>query len=783
MSDDNARRRWLGYEVQHIFVQQIRNGTSDEAIAARTLLNSIGFNIESTGNKIALLRSVEMRDALLAGPASVRDALRAAGFGFNTHDSQPASGGVGSHPEYREFNLAALAELNAQAVEGNWGREARERAVFDLHRFMTNFNADGSIPVYGTPVPTFERAWVAWRGNKDYANLSAAEAGAIDSYRGSFNATPIDDGTDNNSQMRYRFSKALYDATAGVLTAEEREDARKALARAGANGSESGQASSAVSALLHNLQRRSASPITNTEEAVEAIASQLHSGAPDGTGFEALLDALAPAIEFISRHAGEMAGSLADFGESVVAAAGRSVNSILVGLGGNAIGDIVEFLNMAYGPIKKGLQTGDWSDFGGVVAQYGVAAVISSVLVVGSIAVVSAVVGAISAPLAPVAAAFVAAGWAAYGLYDAVINGYELLGKIGADLAAGIEKIGETIEQIGQAIEKYSQIVQRIVANAMDVDFSAPIFNSDAAGQLATKNLVDPLTANLPAFIEGSAGNERFYGKNNAVIDGKGGNDEIYVRDMSTARGGEGNDILAGGKARTVAAGALIDPAKPNGPRAESDLQMLLDGGEGRDWVIAMGGEKAITVGGLGRDWIFNTSQGGELYGDYYGGLSPDGTPAPDTSENADNFWFWADTTIMDAQPLDVLKYFGIPLTGGDANGGIAGHAIMGLLGSAIGMANVTRYMTGEIDDWTGEVYVDHIQPWMLYAFKRDEFGNLDMYISNAFEQLFRGMMAAIGLEAGQSSASIHKGHMKIENVDVVGSRLGILQRDLTKEV
>ncbi|HZG09300.1 MAG TPA: hypothetical protein VEZ70_10020, partial [Allosphingosinicella sp.] len=42
---------------------------------------------------------------------------------------------------------------------------------------------------------------------------------------------------------------------------------------------------------------------------------------------------------------------------------------------------------------------------------------------------------------------------------------------------------------------------------------------------------------------------------------------------------------------------------------------------------------------------------------------------------------------------------------------------------------------------------------------------------------------AAIGLEAGQSSASIHKGHMKIENVDVVGSRLGILQRDLTKEV
>ena len=125
----------------------------------------------------------------------------------------------------------------------------------------------------------------------------------------------------------------------------------------------------------------------------------------------------------------------------------------------------------------------------------------------------------------------------------------------------------------------------------------------------------------------------------------------------------------------------------------------------------------------------------------------------------------------------------GIPLTGGDANGGIAGHAIMGLLGSAIGMANITRYMTGQAQDWTGEVYVDHIQPWMLYAFERDEDGNLDMYISNAFEQIFRGMMAAIGLEAGQSNAAIHKGRMKIENVDVIGSRLGILQRDLTKEL
>jgi hypothetical protein len=278
------------------------------------------------------------------------------------------------------------------------------------------------------------------------------------------------------------------------------------------------------------------------------------------------------------------------------------------------------------------------------------------------------------------------------------------------------------------------------------------------------------------------------YGEHDAVIIGGDKNDWLFHSGYGVVLGDKGNDVLVGIHPKELKSGQKIGPAPAAGEpdlreEAEDDLKLILDGGEGNDWVISALGKKAITVGGLGRDWIFNTSQGGELYGDYYGGLSPDGTPAPDTSENSDNFWFWADTTIMDAQHFDVLKYFGIPLTGGDANGGIAGHAIMGLFGSAIGMANVARYITGQAEDWTGEVYVDHIQPWMLYAFERDEDGNLDMYISNAFEQIFRGMMAAIGLEAGTTHESIHKGRMKIENVDVVGSRLGILQRDLTKDV
>jgi hypothetical protein len=168
-----------------------------------------------------------------------------------------------------------------------------------------------------------------------------------------------------------------------------------------------------------------------------------------------------------------------------------------------------------------------------------------------------------------------------------------------------------------------------------------------------------------------------------------------------------------------------------------------------------------------------------------------------DTASNSDNIWYAADTTVMDAGHADVLKYFGIPMTGGDANGGLAGFAIYnGLFGAAIGLGNLLRYGTGEAQGWEDEIYVDHIQPWILYGFKADEDGRsstgvrgtaarsrLDMYITNAFDQIFRGLMAAIGAGEPAPADGINKGWMKIENVDVVGSRLGIFQHSAANQV
>jgi hypothetical protein len=60
------------------------------------------------------------------------------------------------------------------------------------------------------------------------------------------------------------------------------------------------------------------------------------------------------------------------------------------------------------------------------------------------------------------------------------------------------------------------------------------------------------------------------------------------------------------------------------------------------------------------------TSAGGVLYGDTENGLDANGNPVNYAdAANSDNFWWWPNTTIMDAQKNDVLKFFGMPLTGG----------------------------------------------------------------------------------------------------------------------
>lgn len=593
---DGTRYINLRFEIQHLFPSEI--GKADAAVDARRLLNSINFDLELRGNKMALLASPAMRDALRNAPESVQQAFTDAGFGWNT---QKSLGNPNAHPEYNEFIIATLGALSNEADIADWDTTARERAVFDFHRYITQINFEGFPPVQGTSAQVFAEGWALFRGGKDYSDVSTYDESVIDAYKNSYDVTLIDQGTGDNTQMRREVGENLFSGLVGDLTGEELANAQKNL--------DAGNVTQAVSSLIHDAQLRSSTPVIGNTVAAEGWAAKLWPELSEYFDFDDLIGKIEGVFDYIASVGDVLGEKISDLGKFVFDAAGKAVNSILVGVGGGLIGDVVEFLNAVYEPFKKAISTGDWGEVWTVVGQYGVAAVFSGLLVAGSVALATALGG-------PIVGAFVGAGWAAYGLYDAITNGIELFGKIKNDLSAAIEKARDTINELAGDIDKSVGVIMRIVGNALDVDFSSPVFAEIGLGpSLVTKYLVDPLSESLPGRVDGSDKGEWFFGKNNAVIYAGGGDDEVYVRHVAQAFGGAGDDIVAGGVARAIKAGERIDPDDANSPLATQDMVMLLDGGEGNDWVITVGGQRAVTAGGLGRDWIYNTSDGGVIWG------------------------------------------------------------------------------------------------------------------------------------------------------------------------
>jgi hypothetical protein len=108
MSAASERKRYLGYEIQHVFMEEILTGTSREAGEAKLLLAEIGFDIQSRGNKIAMFRSRETLDALKNTPSNIQDAFfDSAGFGKDIHDSKAPGG---NHPGYSKFVIDTLSQ-------------------------------------------------------------------------------------------------------------------------------------------------------------------------------------------------------------------------------------------------------------------------------------------------------------------------------------------------------------------------------------------------------------------------------------------------------------------------------------------------------------------------------------------------------------------------------------------------------------------------------------------------------------------------------------------------
>ena len=298
--------------------------------------------------------------------------------------------------------------------------------------------------------------------------------------------------------------------------------------------------------------------------------------------------------------------------------------------------------------------------------------------------------------------------------------------------------------------------------------------------------------------------NAWLWGIDDGVILGGDKNDWLFHTGFGTAYGGKGDDVIVGILPKVLKAGEKIGPAPAQGQpdtrnTAAAELTLTLDGGDGNDWVIAALGDKAVTAGGLGRDWIYNRSMGGVIWGDTINNtyekpvldaqgnpvLNPDGSPktAPtkpeDNEANADNIWYSPNTIVKDAQHHDVLKFYGLTLTGGDASGGIAGLVAFGGLGAVVGMANFIKGLdaNGKYQP-ANSIYFDHLFPWMTYTFQPNGKGGLDMFVTNTFDLLFTaalGITASDGYKAQQEldKQGILKGWMKVENFDLVGSFIG----------
>lgn len=224
-------------------------------------------------------------------------------------------------------------------------------------------------------------------------------------------------------------------------------------------------------------------------------------------------------------------------------------------------------------------------------------------------------------------------------------------------------------------------------------------------------------------------------------------------------------------------------------------------------WVIAIGGDGTadakgtvysgiyennkigtVTIGDTGRDWIWNTSEGGIIYGDTIDGLDPVShqsihnlvkASAFDTSKTSawhsysDSIWWSGDTTVMDADHNDHLKFFGLPLLGGDTSGGLAfsvfGGVAAGLVGTAVGAAQADK---SAVDSF----YFDNLLPFINYKMDFTH-GRHDLLVINLFSELFNFAFATFTGSVPEFPA----GFMRIKNFDFVGSYTGIQQVELTK--
>lgn len=301
----------------------------------------------------------------------------------------------------------------------------------------------------------------------DPKSVDALKANGMEAYIESLSSADgqliTDRGTERNDYGRLEFTKRLADAAleASMISQSKYDSVVLELAALEANLNSglriTGKVTKVAIELHHEIAQTTGvgSPnstsaqmqlagtkiLSDTDPIVNAFVGN-DSGAFTAAQADQLFKSLSSIGSAMDTVADLLPAHLSSVGSHINAQMVGSFDSLMVGLGGGFVGDTAEFLNLAYDAIKTGAQTGDWTDFQAAVANYGIAAALSAAVITTTTVVAAVALG-------PVAAAAVAGAWAAYGLYDAIINGAELVEKVQADIAANPDWVFDVMALFG----------------------------------------------------------------------------------------------------------------------------------------------------------------------------------------------------------------------------------------------------------------------------------------------------------------------------------------------
>jgi uncharacterized membrane protein YgcG len=386
-------------------------------------------------------------------------------------------------------------------------------------------------------------------------------------------------------------------------------------------------------------------------------------------------------------------------------------------------------------------------------------------------------------------------------------------GHVLHEVAEAFKQTGDLIDKVYATIDALPDLVGGILNKALEQTVDA-----FTKGLLTTARIATGRTAILQ-----DRNNQVLLGLDSSALVGGAENDLLIHNGSGLALGGAGDDVLIGIlpdvlESGNSTGGVFSGFSNANGGdgftggggsfggggatgegwgdpvdvvSGDAIQQLFLDGGEGKDWVYASGGTQAVTIGGLSRDWIYNTSAGGVIWGDIEGSRKQaDGSQAywvtqknaqgqdvrvqktvADDRTNSDNFWYAPDVTIMDAQHSDVLKFYGITLTGGEVGssawsllaGGLSGNmmiaqTVVGGVASAAAAVNIGRQVAG-----LGPIYYDTWLPFIAYTLVKNDEGGEDLIVHNMVDSV-------IGTLTGSGSTS----RMVIKNYDASFSSRGV---------